>query len=721
MASAPHSKSQFSPPQHSKAGVSDGPQGSFSPGRTGALRTSCLLFLASFVALYFEVVVIRYLSTEVRVFAYVKNLPLIASFLGLGVGLSVREVPSGLKRFFPLVTVIFFLLIAFASPLHLTHLPFPKLDYFVWHTFESGGAPASLLFLRYIAVVLAMVTLLVAFFIVLGGRVGEYIAPLPPLTGYAINLLGSLLGIAAYTLLCFYNLPPSVWLLLGFLAAVPLFIRQRLALLSFGLVLLASAPPKPEASWSPYYRISLYQWPTPPGWREPSAYLMNVNHDYHQKILDLSPEFMARFPGVEPNRSAFSTYEFPYRVVTNPKEVLIVGSGTGNDVAAALRHGALHIDAVEIDPMILEMGRRLHPERPYASAKVTVHVGDARAYFRKAKQKYDLIVFGYLDSHTLLTSLSSVRLDNFVYTTESLREARTLLNDDGTLVMSFASGKTFVTGRLYETLRDAFGQFPRAFFTDYDGAGVVFVAGKGRDFVPRTEFQEITEELQAKAGESILATDNWPFLYLEHRTIPYSILWVVGPFLIAAVALVRRTLGLPRLADPQALHLFLLGAGFLLLETKAVTQLALVFGSTWVVNSVVIGAFLTMALLANGIVMVRRIPVIPAYAVLLSSLIVGIIFPYSVLNPLPLVAKIVAAGLLVGLPVFCSGLIFSRSFRDVASPAKGLGVNLLGAVVGGALENTVMVGGTVALGILAILVYAFSALCLRNAGSVMRG
>jgi hypothetical protein len=69
----------------------------------------------------------------------------------------------------------------------------------------------------------------------------------------------------------------------------------------------------------------------------------------------------------------------------------------------------------------------------------------------------------------------------------------------------------------------------------------------------------------------------------------------------------------------------------------------------------------------------------------------------------------------VGLPVFFSGLIFSRSFRDVTQPAQALGINLLGAVVGGALENLVMIGGTPILGGLAIVLYGFSAAMLGGA------
>ena len=123
---------------------------------------------------------------------------------------------------------------------------------------------------------------------------------------------------------------------------------------------------------------------------------------------------MTRYPDQEPNRSALPSYDFPYQLVSRPERVLVVGAGTGNDVAAALRHGASHVDAVEIDPYLVALGRKYHPERPYTSEKVTVTVNDARAYFKTAQHKYDLIVFGYLDSHTLLSSLSTLRLDDYV-------------------------------------------------------------------------------------------------------------------------------------------------------------------------------------------------------------------------------------------------------------------------------------------------------------------
>jgi SAM-dependent methyltransferase len=673
------------------------------------------LLLASFAALYFELIVIRFLSTEIRIFAYLKNVALIASFFGIGLGMATEKPFIKLKRYFPWLCAVLFVLMTFASFLKLTHLPIPTFDYRVFT--DQPEAPTGnwlpvwvfLMIFVYVAVVPAILFLVVAFFTVLGRLVSEQIRSVPSLRGYGVNLVGSLAGIAAFTAISFLGTPPLIWVLIGLIALAPFFFRQRWALVAFGLTLVAMAIPQQRAYWSPYYRVAMSEVAPPPGWSHAPAYMVDVNHDYHQKMLDLTPGFVSQYPNFEPNRSSLSSYELPYRLVQTPKEVLVVGAGTGNDVAAALRHGATHVDAVEIDPLIQELGRKYHPEHPYDSPRVTVHINDARAFFKKAPQKYDLIVFGYLDSQTLLTSLSSIRLDNYVYTLQSFQEARKLLNENGTVVLAFGAGKTFLTERLFTTLSAAFGREPLAYYTGYDASGVVFVEGKAAETNQIADFPEISKELKTHEAGALMATDHWPFLYLESRTIPFSIWSILALFVYLAISLLQRHVPLRELASRQGLHLFFLGAGFMLLETKGVTELSLFFGSTWVVNSVVIAAFLTMGLLANTFVMFYRVPRIIAYVGLFLVLAASMLIPYSFLEILPTTYKVLASASLAGLPVFFSGLIFSSSFRAVTQPAQALGFNLLGAVVGGVLENLVMVGGTSILGVVALLLYGFSA------------
>ena len=80
-------------------------------------------------------------------------------------------------------------------------------------------------------------------------------------------------------------------------------------------------------------------------------------------------------------------YDLPYRLHPGRNEVAIVGAGSGNDVAAALRSGAAHVDAVEIDPAILSAGRAYHPEHPYSDPRVSPILDDARSFFRNSNRQ----------------------------------------------------------------------------------------------------------------------------------------------------------------------------------------------------------------------------------------------------------------------------------------------------------------------------------------------
>lgn len=671
-------------------------------------KNALLLFLASFLALYFELIIIRYLSTEVRVFSYLKNFPLIASFFGIGLGMVYGHVPKFLKKIFPGIFLIIFGAIANAEALGLTHIPFPRGNYLLMGGFANGGYPDFVNIARFTFAVTLFLALTILFFIVLGGIIGEYLSLHKPLKGYGINLLGSLAGIAAMSALSYTSTPPGVWILVGAIALAPFYFQNRLALASFALTCAILFLPKPNTFWSPYYQLSFYQFEQPQNAVRPGAYGITVNHDYFQKLVDLSPDFIKQYPDVEPNKSAYATYELPYQIVPNPKNVLIIGAGAGNDAAAALRHNAESIDAVEIDPIIYNLGKKYHPEKPYDSPKVKMYIDDARAFLKKTQKKYDLIVFAYLDAHTMLTSLSSIRLDDYVYTKESFLEAKKLLTEDGTLVVSFASGNSFITPRIYKTLKEAFGTPPLAYATNYDSSGRVFIQGKGRDASRITGFTQINDRLEPLSKNIPITRDDWPFLYLKTRNIPMPIAILLEIFILTAAVIIFKTVGIKKIISRENTHFFFLGAGFLLLETKAITQMSLLFGSTWIVNSIVFSAFLLMAFLANLLSSLKKIPFALSCSGLFITLVASLLFPYHELDGFAIFYKILFASAIIGLPVFFSGIIFSQSFKKTSFPSTALGVNLFGAVVGGALENTILLGGVQFVGILAVIIYTLS-------------
>jgi spermine/spermidine synthase len=682
------------------------------------------LFLLSFVTLYFELIVIRWLSSEIRIFAYLKNLPLIASFLGLGLGCACSKSSWRFFKYFPLTIGILCCVIAFSRQLGITFLPFPIGDYLIVGDVTGGFDYSTLAnkiwaLIKFLTVVLAVFGLCVYAFLALGQKLGQLLELFPPLSAYTINILGSLLGVLAFSLISLAGWPPLAWFFLGFALLLTFFERKVWAGAVFAATLLAISAVPQKALWSPYYRIDV----TPMYAEEENprsavmGYNLNVNHDYHQRMLNLSRGSLENaFTG-----KARPYYNLPYRFV-RPERVLVVGAGSGNDVASALRHGAQHVDAVEIDPLIIRLGRELHPERPYSSERVRVINNDARAFFKQSAENYDLIVFGLLDSQTLLSSMSSIRLDNYIYTLESLREAKRHLSAGGTVSLSFALVETWIQERFYRMLTEAFGQEPLCLATPYD-AGISYLIGPtaNRNHIRgQSDLEAMVINDRIPKTQTPLPTDDWPFLYLKHRSIPFAYWFTLSLLMLLSAFWIRKILRWKSLSGEESerpatlAYMFLLGIGFMLIEVRSISALSLLFGSTWFVNSVVISAILLMILSANFFVL-RFGSCTRGWVY--TSLALSLVFSYflkpDALAGLNFYSKSVLGGVITAFPIFFAGILFASAFKNVQNTAAAFGANLLGALVGGILENLCMIYGVAFLNLLALSVYLLSicALC----------
>src|SRR5262249_2976687 len=295
--------------------------------------------------------------------------------------------------------------------------------------------------------------------------------------------LGSLAGILLYTLLCFLYQPPSVWFALAGAMLVALVWRapavRLVAAASFVIfaALACIGPAKGRVYWSPYQKLSIL--PHEEG-GETVGYILNTNDTWYQQVVDLSAKFAASHPVLfESEPIEWNPYNVPYHFYPQPESVLVLGSGMGNDVAAALRNGAGRVTAVEIDPMILELGREKHFEHPYQSPRVEVVNNDARSYIENSHQQFDLIVFSLLDSHTTTSNFTNTRIHNYVYTLEAPRQARRLLRPDGLLILKFRTENPWIAGRLHQLMQETFGQPPLQFRSapaPYDTYGSFFVS-----------------------------------------------------------------------------------------------------------------------------------------------------------------------------------------------------------------------------------------------------
>lgn len=565
--------------------------------------------------LYFELVLIRWLGSEIEVIAYFKNFPLIGAFIGLGLGMLAYSNRDRIAPgfFWLLAGICAFLSLAEFLPINELLLPPAGIEIWADPTVAARytelisplaravGLPAAtaswvveLLFLPLVFLAIVPVTLL---FRHLGAFLGATMNATRPLPAYAANLMGSIAGIAAFTLLSYLQTPPLAWILVGLLAALPFAPRGTGRAVPVAIAAVATFLPTLQANvaWSPYYRLSHSPMATYPD----SGHQVAVNHRYHQFAIDLSDPAIARYPDLASLRAQ---YELPFLLGPRREQVAVAGAGTGNDVAAALRLGAGRVAAVEIDPAILALGERLHGEHPYARSNVERINTDARAWLRQDTQRYDVISFGLLDSHTLLSAMSSVRLESYLYTVEGIRDAYGRLAPDGVAAMSFAIvGRDWLAQRLYTTIDEAIGK-PPVVVTTPQLAVLTYVFGPSVDpaqvqvQAQRSGFDVITRRYASTPARP--ATDDWPFLYLNPSQMPTIYLLALAAVLAFTWLAVRRQLQ-TRSVSAHHLQMFFLGAGFLLVETKSITELSLLFGSTWVVNAAVFGAILVMALLAT--------------------------------------------------------------------------------------------------------------------------
>jgi hypothetical protein len=199
------------------------------------------------------------------------------------------------------------------------------------------------------------------------------------------------------------------------------------------------------------------------------------------------------------------------------------------------------------------------------------------------------------------------------------------------------------------------------------------------------------------------STDDWPFLYMPQRVYPFSYLGMIALVGILSALLIFSASE----SRPQFSHsaFFFLGAGFMLVETKGITELGLAFGNTWQVIGIVIAGILGMAFLANVVVQFTRMErTWWPFAGLVASLVVGYLIARSGGFPPTFAGKLGTLAILT-VPVFFSGLLFSILIRNKGNIAGIMAANLLGAMFGGLLEYNAMYFGFSALYILAGLLY----------------
>ena len=666
-----------------------------APQHIGLLSARMRLVVASALMLFVQLALIRWSGANLVHLSYFSNLILLASFLGIGLGFLRARKPHDLGRYAPVAVLVLIAFIFF----------FPA---------RIEGSSSELIFFTEVKptglptwVTLPLVFLVVAFAMTLLGEItGRAFLEFTALDAYRWDIVGSLSGTLLFTLVAFLRSPSWIWPTVMLVALVLLYgkalpILSWLAALGI-IVLLAIESLTPGVSWSPYYKVTTQDYTN----TAPPYTAVQVNGIPHQNVLDAESRLE-----LEP------LYGRPYeRAVDNPlRNVLVIGAGTGTDVALALSRGAQRVDAVEIDPRIQQIGVEKNPNQPYADPRVTTYIDDGRAFLSRTDAEYDLILFALPDSLTLVSGASQLRLESYLFTRESIQEAYDHLSPDGVFAMYNYYREDWLINRLAGTVEEVFGHAPCIDrFTAVQSLAVMAI-GKSPDNAVCADTWE--RDVIAAAGQEIPApsADDRPFLYLKDASIPQIYLIVIG--LILAVSLIAiRVVGGPLRQMRGYADLFLMGMAFLLLETRSITTFALLFGTTWLVNALVFAGVLLAVLLA--IEVTRRFsPRRPwVVAALFISLAVAWLVPNAWLLTLPVPVRLLVAVVLAFAPIFCANLYFTSRFKEAANPTAAFAANLFGAMIGGTLEYLSLVTGYRFLLVVAAVIYLAAVLVGRRLG-----
>ncbi len=669
------------------------------------------IFLVSFAMLFFELLCIRWVPSYVRYLSYFNNFILMASFLGIGLGmLSARR-----KNFwflpFPLLLLAMVILVA----LNKFTLLINSTDVLYYGAGEAQSATAENFIV--LPIIFGIVTLC---FIPLSRMFGQLFTQVKPLTAYTFDIIGSLAGIACFYTISYFALPPLLWFIV--LAVLILLLSSRKAVAATGAVLLASMVVVWQLEigtyWSPYYKIILHP-------AVPSGYIVDVNNaGGHQSMIpwQYKEPFYRRVYELFPGRSFH--------------HALILGAGSGSDTATALAYGVQSITAVEIDPTILQLGKQFNPDQPYSNPRVKLVVNDGRNFLENTTERYDLIIFALPDSLTLTSSNTSLRLESFLLTQNSIASARAHLTSNGLLILYNFYRENWLVDKLVNMVGHTFNN-QEPFVSTYGGRGrgALIMDGPRLATLPPGEFGQyhefpnpvndrlhvIGEGFYPLSSNTTPATDDWPFLYLVGHSFP--LIYIEGLAMVLVFALGGTLILAPRKVLRRFdWHMFFLGTAFMLLEVKSLTTFSLLFGSTWLVNSLVFFAILCSVLLAilfNRRFKVKRIA--PVYLLLFAILVLNILLPPEALllsNP---VIRYILASALAFAPVFLANIIFTNSFRDSETADIAFASNLLGIIFGAGLEYFSMLIGYRLLLIPVIVFYALALLLRGRSGQKAQG
>lgn len=415
------------------------------------------LFLVGFLILFLELACIRWFSAKVVFLQFFTNIVLLAAFLGMSCGcLAARRTTNWLALFPGLALVTFAAVVTIMMlysnwgqfAVDVGHQASPQ-EVFFGTEYRN---PDLAKFVVPIEAIAGLFFVLIALmFVGLGQTLGRAFDAYPNrVAGYSLNIGGSLAGIVGFSLLSFAQAPPVVWFGISCAGIVYLLYQDKaLSLLRLATIIVVvgftayytDRSGSHDIRWSPYYAVDLNK----------SNGVITVNSIGHQEMMPFSER-----------GSSYSLIHLLQKHSGGApfKDVMIIGAGSGNDLAHALRFGVERIDAVEIDPVIQNIGIHNHPDKPYQDPRVVPHLDDGRHFLRTTERKYDLVVYALVDSLILHSGYANIRLESYLFTEQAFQDVRRVLKQDGVFVMYNYYRQGWIVQRVAEMAKQVFGCDP---------------------------------------------------------------------------------------------------------------------------------------------------------------------------------------------------------------------------------------------------------------------
>jgi hypothetical protein len=331
------------------------------------------------------------------------------------------------------------------------------------------------------------------------------------------------------------------------------------------------------------------------------------------------------------SRQELSTWMqyLPFMMMPNPK-VLVIGSGGGRDVVAALVSGSKDVTSVEINPIIFETvgsyGARAG--NVYTQPYVDAHIDEGRSFVTRSSDKYDIVYIPFVDTWASVSSGGLSVSENFLYTVEGFQQYYDHLTDGGKIVTvrwlidspRFVSTFTKVLEQngipqdeVYKHLimvtSDSYTQdpsvtmviFSKAPFSD---AEIKFLSESFADYgykpilIPGQTMKEpypalLNGEINLEQFYDLFTTkvypvtDDNPYFLSFEKPLPavvesllYASFVIVALFLVIPFAWMRRSGSETELSIGSMIPYFAaLGMGFILIELALLQKLILLLGN----------------------------------------------------------------------------------------------------------------------------------------------